>query len=88
MCEQESHQEMPQPKHFIAHVLEVERGCADYRLGRELGETGLNSIVLNAKDALALDQPSVTDSCRRMLTQAALGNIERAAARQKQIKLS
>lgn len=77
MCDQERHQSLTPPEHFMRHTIEVERACATTRRG--LGGVSLENVIESARDALTLADPHVSPECIRMLQLVVEGDLETAA---------
>jgi len=77
MCNEQNHQTLSQPEHFVRHTMNVERACALTRRG--LGGVSLEQTMQDAQDALSLADKDVSRECTHMLQLVVSGNLPAAA---------
>jgi hypothetical protein len=77
MCNEETHQTLTKPEHFVRHTMEVERACAATRRG--LGNVSLEQAMQQAQEALLLADKDVSRECTHMLQLVVSGNLPAAA---------
>lgn len=77
MCNEQNHQTLSRPEHFVRHTMEVERACALTRRG--LGSVSLEQAMQDAQEALSLADNDVARECTHMLQLVVSGNLPAAA---------
>ncbi len=78
MCTNESHVSLLQPEHFTRHAMKANQLRAMAQSG--LREVSVDTVVLEANEALNLKDEGVSKECLQMLGRLAQGDLLHAVA--------
>ena len=80
MCNQETHQSLSQPEHFVRHAMNVERARSAVAR-HDLGRVCMDDVMRDANDALLLADSFTPAESLQMLRFAVEGDLEAAKVR-------